>query len=181
VLSSWACTLQSASCLASHLRRSLLDRKVSLLSGTCWTSGWRRSGLCSENGVRHGVNESTLLTHYVLFKHSRVGDIVSISAFGQVFIILNSAQAAYDLLGKKSIIYSGRPVPLFAGELCGWRDNLAFLQNTERLRRCRKWFHQFIDSSAVLQKFLPTVDEETHGFLRRVLSKPQELDTHVRQ
>jgi cytochrome P450 len=105
---------------------------------------------------------------------------VSITAFGQVFIIVNSTQVAYDLLSKKSIIHSGRPVLQFCGDMCGWKEMMGFLQNTERLRRYRKWFHQFIGPSAV-QKFLPIVEQETHKFIRRVLLKPQELDAHIRQ
>jgi hypothetical protein len=106
---------------------------------------------------------------------------VSVSTFGQVFIIVNSAQVAHDLLSKRSTIYSGRPVLEFGGDLCGWKEMMGFLQNTELLRRYRKWFHQFIGSSAVLQKVLPIVEQETHKFLRRVLLKPQELEVHVRQ
>lgn len=38
-----------------------------------------------------------------------VGDIISFTVFGQVIVVLNSAEAATDLLVKKSSIYSDRP------------------------------------------------------------------------
>jgi hypothetical protein len=38
-----------------------------------------------------------------------LGDVVSLKVPGQRLVILNSAQAAEDLLEKRSAIYSGRP------------------------------------------------------------------------
>ena len=38
------------------------------------------------------------------------GNILSFQIFGQVIVVLNSAEAAKDLLEKRSAIYSDRPV-----------------------------------------------------------------------
>ena len=45
------------------------------------------------------------------------GDIVSLSIFGRTLIILNSVEAANDLLYKKSSIYSDRPHLPMRGDL----------------------------------------------------------------
>jgi len=45
------------------------------------------------------------------------GDIVQITTMGQPAIILNSAQAALDLLETRGNIYSDRPIAIMAGEL----------------------------------------------------------------
>lgn len=39
----------------------------------------------------------------------KYGDVVHVQAFGNHFVILNSAEAVDDLLEKKSAIYSDRP------------------------------------------------------------------------
>lgn len=46
-----------------------------------------------------------------------IGDVNTVVVAGQRLIILNSAEAAFDLLEKRSSIYSSRPKLLFGGEL----------------------------------------------------------------
>lgn len=45
------------------------------------------------------------------------GPISSVSLFGQTMVILNDAQMAFDLMEKRSGIYSSRPQLVFAGEM----------------------------------------------------------------
>lgn len=45
------------------------------------------------------------------------GEVVSISIFGRNLVILNSAKAAFDLLHKRSSIYSDRPYMAMGGDL----------------------------------------------------------------
>lgn len=46
----------------------------------------------------------------------RSGEIMYISALGTGFLVLNSQRAAFDLLEKRSNIYSGRPRYISANE-----------------------------------------------------------------
>lgn len=52
-----------------------------------------------------------------LSKPIMTGDIISLSIFGRSIIVLNSAEAAFDLLHKRSLIYSGRPYLHMGGDL----------------------------------------------------------------
>lgn len=45
------------------------------------------------------------------------GPISSVSVLGTTIVILNDAQLAFDMLDKKSLIYSSRPVVTFGGEM----------------------------------------------------------------
>ncbi|KAG5644939.1 hypothetical protein DXG03_007404 [Asterophora parasitica] len=108
------------------------------------------------------------------------GDICSVTVLGQPFIILNSAKAAYEMLDKKSPIYSDRPVLQMGGELIGWRNTLVLLPYGDRFRRFRRLFHGVIGSRANLKKFSHVEEFEAHRFLRRVLTKPADLAAHVR-
>lgn len=99
---------------------------------------------------------------------------------GQPLIILNSAQAAFDMLDKKSAIYSDRPVLQMGGELVGWKNTLVLLPYGDRFRRYRKLFHQLIGSSSGMKRFLPIEEHEMHRFLRKLVAKPEDLSTHIR-
>jgi len=46
-----------------------------------------------------------------------IGDIIYIYAFGNPIIVLNTAEAANQLLDKRSDIYSSRPLRTMVGEL----------------------------------------------------------------
>ena len=46
-----------------------------------------------------------------------LGEVVSLTIFGRHMVILNSAKAAFDLLHKRSSIYSDRPYMAMGGDL----------------------------------------------------------------
>jgi hypothetical protein len=110
-----------------------------------------------------------------------LGDISSITIFGQTIVLLNSIDVAIEMLDKKSGIYSDRPVFQMGGELCGWKDHLVLTPYGERFRNYRKNFHRTIGSHKAMRNYLPVEELETRRFLRRVLAKPEDLSQHVRQ
>lgn len=67
------------------------------------------------------------------------------------------------------------------GELVGWKNTLALLQYGDRFRRYRRFFHSLVGSHATIKRFLPVEELETRRFLRRVLTKPEKLQTHIRK
>ncbi|KAJ2933474.1 hypothetical protein H1R20_g3643, partial [Candolleomyces eurysporus] len=109
------------------------------------------------------------------------GDICSVTVLGQPLIILSSAKAAFEMLDKKSSIYSDRPVLQMGGELVGWKNTLVLLPYGDRFRRFRRFFHQLIGSHSSMQRFLPIEEQEIHRFVRRVLAKPEDLSSHIRR
>ena len=46
-----------------------------------------------------------------------IGPISSVEVFGQHIIILNEKRLAFELLDKRSSIYSDRPTMIFGGEM----------------------------------------------------------------
>ncbi|KJA23927.1 hypothetical protein HYPSUDRAFT_39442 [Hypholoma sublateritium FD-334 SS-4] len=109
------------------------------------------------------------------------GDMVSISIFGQTIVVLNSVDVAVDMLEKKSVIYSDRPVLQMGGELVGWKKTLVLVPYGDRFRNYRKLFHKSIGSNAAISKFSLSGEMETHKLLKRILANPDELGTHVRK
>ncbi|KAJ3560510.1 hypothetical protein NP233_g10793 [Leucocoprinus birnbaumii] len=109
------------------------------------------------------------------------GDLVSVTVFGQKMVIVNSVEVATELLEKRGSIYSDRPVMEMGGEMVGWKNTLVLVPYGDRFRSYRKLFHQLIGSNASMSQFYPIEEAETHKFLQRLLSTPQDLAKHVRK
>ncbi|KAG7096665.1 hypothetical protein E1B28_004080 [Marasmius oreades] len=109
------------------------------------------------------------------------GDISSVTVLGQTIVILNSLKAAVDMLDKKSLIYSDRPVLQMGGEMVGWKNTLALLPYGDRFRRYRRLFHSLIGSQAIIRQYHPASELETEKFLQRVLKDPTHLQDHIRR
>ena len=85
------------------------------------------------------------------------------------------------MLDKKSAIYSDRPVLQMGGELVGWKNTLVLLPYGDRFRSYRKMCHRLIGSRASMRQFHPIEVVETRRFLRKVLTKPDDLAVHIRK
>ncbi|KAF6751633.1 cytochrome P450 [Ephemerocybe angulata] len=109
------------------------------------------------------------------------GDIVSISIFGQEFVVVNSTDLAIDMLEKRSAIYSDRPVMEMGGELVGWKNTLVLIPYGERFRTYRKMFHQVIGTNVSMSNFHPIEEQETQKFLQALLTKPEDFPSHIRK
>ena len=102
------------------------------------------------------------------------------NVLGQPLILLNSAKAAFEMLDKKSAIYSDRPTLQMGGELVGWKNTLVLLPYGERFRRYRRLFHQSIGTTSAMSRFLPIQEQEARRFIRGVLAKPEDLSKQIR-
>ncbi|KAL4733293.1 cytochrome P450 [Aspergillus similis] len=103
------------------------------------------------------------------FKHKELyGPISTVSVLGQRLVILNDARIAFDLLEKKSAIYSDRPELPFAS-LCGMGETTY-----------RKYIHRELGSPLNFARFNLIQDTEVRRFLLRLLNAPQNLPDHAR-
>lgn len=110
-----------------------------------------------------------------------LGKIISVSAFGTNLILLNSLDAATDLLDRRSRIYSSRPNTPMAGVLVGWKDIASFLPYGDRFRHCRKLMHTLVGTSGSLKKLHHIHEQETHTFLKNLLVRPDDLESLIMQ
>lgn len=86
---------------------------------------------------------------------------------------VNSYQKAFELLDEKAEIYSERKVEPMAGELMGWKGNLAFLPCGNDFREGKKLFGQEF-GSATIEKFRDQLDLESVYLLQNLLKKPDD-------
>ncbi|OGE54266.1 hypothetical protein PENARI_c006G06548 [Penicillium arizonense] len=113
-------------------------------------------------------------------KHKELyGPISSITVMGQTIVILNDANVALELLGKRSAIYSSRPNLVFASEMVGWEHILAMQPYSARFRAYRKALHPYIGSESAVAQFNSLQEIEAHRFLLRVLGDQTKLSEHI--
>ncbi|KAI0669936.1 cytochrome P450 [Trametes maxima] len=98
------------------------------------------------------------------------GDIFSISLLGQPVIVLNSVNAATDLLDRRSAKYSDRfkstVVPLI-----GWDWNVALMSYGPQWRQTRRAFHEHFHQGAVHQ-YQSSQLSGARKYLTRLLARP---------
>ncbi|KAI6017138.1 cytochrome P450 [Pisolithus marmoratus] len=111
----------------------------------------------------------------------KFGDMIHLEILGQHIVILNSVDAAVEMLEKKSSIYSDRPVVPMGGELVGWKDSLVLLPYGDRFRQHRKNFHHVLGTRAAASIYYHIEEEGTLTFLRHVLATPSDLNVHLRR
>lgn len=75
-------------------------------------------GECSIGGRRPMVRSSFIRLYQTCSLLHHLGDVVYIEALGKRIVVLNSAEAAVDLLERRSAIYSDRDTTIMVHELC---------------------------------------------------------------
>ncbi|KAG1791189.1 cytochrome P450 [Suillus plorans] len=101
----------------------------------------------------------------------KYGNISHIEVMGQHIVALNSVKTAMDTLDKKVALYS---------ELVGWKHSLALLPDGVRFCWSRRNLHCVIGSRAAVGIYSRIEEVETCRFLKRVLTKPGQLQAHIR-
>ncbi|KAK0469549.1 cytochrome P450 [Desarmillaria tabescens] len=104
------------------------------------------------------------------------GDVLFLNSPGNKTIVLNSSQAATELLEKRSGNYSDRP-DLNMMNLTGWNFSLAFMRYSDRTHR--RMFHQYFQPRAILA-YYPVQTKATLVLLQQLLKSPDECFHHVR-
>ncbi|PYH48073.1 cytochrome P450 [Aspergillus saccharolyticus JOP 1030-1] len=117
--------------------------------------------------------------HWLQFKE-RYGPISSLTILGQTIVILNDVRMAFDLLEKRSNIYSSRPRLTFAGEIVGWNDALGMQTYSHQFRAYRKVMHRVLGSKHTTARFNSLQEMEVRRFLKRMLDRPEDLIQHIR-
>ncbi|KAI0092431.1 CyP450 monooxygenase [Irpex rosettiformis] len=96
------------------------------------------------------------------------GDMVYTQVMSTPMLLISSANIAFDLLDKRSAIYSDRSVSVM-NELTAWDFNVGFMPYGQRWRSIRKKVHEYFNLT-VTPNHRDTQTEEVHAFLRRCLA-----------
>ncbi|KAI0770148.1 cytochrome P450 [Fomes fomentarius] len=112
----------------------------------------------------------------------KYGDVVYLTILGQSIIALGSAEAASDLLDKRSAVTSDRqhsPLAALQVLLSGQDSIIAFMEHGLRWKRHRQMFAQQFPAK-LKNAHLESQHAAAHMFLREVLADPAKLCEHMR-
>ncbi|KAJ7129052.1 cytochrome P450 [Mycena filopes] len=108
------------------------------------------------------------------------GDIVHVSAFRQHIIILNSEETVFDLLERRSAIYSDRPQLTMSGVLVGWGDSVPMCAYGSRHREYRKLINEVLAPRKV-EQYYTMEQEKALEYLRLVAKEPAGFAAHAKR
>ncbi|KAK0236123.1 cytochrome P450 [Armillaria nabsnona] len=106
------------------------------------------------------------------------GDVFYLDTPGNPTVVINSAQAADDLLEKRSGIYSDRP-DFTMINLTGWGFNLGLMRYSDWWRMHRRMFYQSFQPRAVLA-YNPVQMKAAPVLLQQLHKSPDAFVHHVR-
>ncbi|KAK5991065.1 Cytochrome P450 monooxygenase [Cladobotryum mycophilum] len=116
---------------------------------------------------------------YMRWSKEYGSDILSFNVLGQPVIVLNSVQAATDLLDKRGANYCDRPrFVLF--DVMGWDKTLTFLRWGPAFRMHRRILQKCFQKSNIVQ-FRPLQQRETAVMIQGFQEKPAEWETVLRR
>ncbi|KAJ7476689.1 cytochrome P450 [Mycena latifolia] len=116
---------------------------------------------------------------YMKWSKTFNSNILHLNMAGTSLIVLSSAEAAIDLLDKRSAIYSDRARMPMVNELMGWDFNFALMKYGGHWRAHRRLFHNVFHTEAA-HMFRPKELTASHELLRRILHDPDVFMDHFR-
>ncbi|KAF7559491.1 hypothetical protein G7046_g4653 [Stylonectria norvegica] len=116
---------------------------------------------------------------YINWSREYGSDILSFNVLGQPIIVLNSVQAAIDLLDKRGANYCDRPrFVLF--EVMGWKKTLTFLRWGPAFKMHRRILQKSFQKSNIIQH-RPLQEREMAVMLKGIVEDPAEWETIMRR
>ncbi|KAL1938285.1 hypothetical protein VTO73DRAFT_11736 [Trametes versicolor] len=107
------------------------------------------------------------------------GDVIYLRLFRTPTIVLNSFQAATDLLTKRSATYSDRPRMILLGELMDQASALPPMPYGDRFRKHRRWMHDAVGSRERLATLRSVQLSGARKLLRNLLRTPEQFVEHL--
>ncbi|TFK83325.1 cytochrome P450 [Polyporus arcularius HHB13444] len=107
-------------------------------------------------------------------------DVLYMTALGTGLLVINSFEAAHDLLDKRGSVYSDRPRLVMIKELMKWDWNLILMSYGKDFTTYRRVVQQEFQPSTVSQLYHPIMATEVAALLDRLLTSPEDLIQHFR-
>ncbi|KAJ7343716.1 cytochrome P450 [Mycena albidolilacea] len=115
--------------------------------------------------LRMPLTDSALVFHQW---SKTYGAVMHLKVLGRSMIILDTYQAAVDLLDKRGLIYSDRP-KFTLYELLGWDPSLTFLQYGKKHYNTQRQMHQSYLSRHKAEEFKPMQTQEARTLVRNLI------------
>ncbi|KDR66571.1 hypothetical protein GALMADRAFT_80669 [Galerina marginata CBS 339.88] len=106
-------------------------------------------------------------------------DILYLNVAGTSLVVLDTSEAATDLLEKRSSLYSDRARMPMMNELMGWSFHFASMKYGKYMRRHRRLMHHSFHPSAAV-RFRPHSLKAARNLLNRFLDIPDDIIGNLR-
>ncbi|KAJ7215314.1 cytochrome P450 [Mycena haematopus] len=106
--------------------------------------------------------------------------LISFHILGRRMVVLNSSTDAFNLLTKRSAIYSDRPFPTMAGVLMRREKSIFSISYNERFKMYRKLMHRSFNPSAA-KMYWDIQEREARILIDNIVSSPEKLVGHLRR
>ncbi|KAL5639453.1 hypothetical protein ACGC1H_006825 [Rhizoctonia solani] len=106
-------------------------------------------------------------------------DIIYFRVLGSDTIVINTREAAVELLEHRWSIYSERPRMIMARDFVGWNRMLGLADYTDQTKIIRRYMHSSISTKA-MPDWRPQQEQEAFRFLQKLLRSPENLIAHIR-
>ncbi|KAH9846774.1 cytochrome P450 [Lenzites betulinus] len=103
---------------------------------------------------------------------SELGPLITVKSYGCPIIVINTVDAALELLDKRSAHFSCKPRWPMA-ELLGRQNNIGFQYYNKRLRQARRVLHGALNPHAITNVWGRLLDAHSSKLLRRFLASPE--------
>ncbi|CCM06458.1 uncharacterized protein FIBRA_08722 [Fibroporia radiculosa] len=100
------------------------------------------------------------------------GDIFYFDVFGQPALVVNSMQAAFDLMDKRGSKYSDRPRTVVLTELSGFDPSASLLPYGNQWRQHRKWFTTAFQTKSSLGSYKSLEEKHVRRMLAALIDTP---------
>ncbi|OSD00652.1 cytochrome P450 [Trametes coccinea BRFM310] len=117
---------------------------------------------------------------YAALARKYASDVVYFTVLGTHLLVINSFEAARDLLDKRGALYSDRPRLVMIKELMDWEWNLILMSYGKLFLAYRRTVQQEFQPTNVAELHHPVMTREVIAFLGRLLSTPDNLVEHLK-
>ncbi|KAK0439095.1 cytochrome P450 [Armillaria borealis] len=169
----------------------LMDWNLLLYTAPLWIFAWlfrQRLGLAKQQSLPPGPPADPIIGHIrilppvgqpeVFHEWAKTyGDVMYLEVLGRKMIILDSVEAANDLLDKRSANYSCRP-ECVVFRLMGWGRNLSLMPYGKLFHRHRKLFQTHFGRKEC-REYLPMQHQQAAILVKELMEKPDDYDTIV--
>ncbi|KAH9834665.1 cytochrome P450 [Rhodofomes roseus] len=111
----------------------------------------------------------------------RYGDVVYMRVFSKPALVLNSVEAARDLLDKRSAKYSDRPHFTLLVDMFGSDPNPALMPYGPWWRQHRVWLHAGLMDKESLSMYQPIIRSETGKLVSALIKSPDDFVAHIKR
>ncbi|KAI0352115.1 cytochrome P450 [Trametes cingulata] len=118
---------------------------------------------------------------YVELGRKYASDVIYFTVLGTPLLVINSFDAARELLERKGALYSDRPRLVMIKELMDWDWNLILMSYGKLFSAYRRIVQQEFQPGVVTRLHHSVMAREVVALLERLLTTPDDLVEHLKQ